>query len=187
MSSTQPKKSPTRRTRKKTDAPLAEDLGPDDLGFSERRVNPDRRKSPLDQIAVDLPVVHSELVRLRSEVRVAKAAWRFTIIVVSGAIIVGGVLFFRQYEQAIEQAEDRINANYHDCLAANERREQIGLMGAAFRDSLVNASGGATAARARNPEGYDTFIKEINGPIAKISAQTDCEAAKAREQKAAGL
>lgn len=144
------------------------------MEHKERRVGPDRRKNPLDQIALDLPKIASEMVRLRSEVRIAKAAWRFTIIVVTIAIALGGFLLYRINEQSHQREEDRKAFDLANCEAGNRSRNAIRedlVFG--VRDVFINLNPEAAAdpANAADLAQYNKFFDDI---AAKFPHR-DCE------------
>jgi hypothetical protein len=121
----------------------------------------------LVSIAQDLPT-------LRSEVRLARRSYRFTIGVVAIAILTGAVLFWNQYQADVVRDRDARQYILDQCERSNASRKLVADAFDKERKTLLAASGGGsrTSEQQQRIDAYNAGIDEL---IASF-APRDCAA-----------
>lgn len=126
-----------------------------------------------------LVTISTELPKLRSEVRLARRSYRFTIAVVALAILTGAFLFWRQAQA--DAADDRRDRQYilDQCERGNVSRKAIADAFDKERDTLIAASSSSAPRTAEQQRRLDAYNAGIDDLIDDF-APRDC-AALARE------
>lgn len=132
---------------------------------------------PLERIARQIP-------RLRSEVRLARRSYRFTVAVVAVAIVTGAALFWGQHQDDVaREAADR-QYELDQCERGNTTRERIADVVDAQTDALITASAPADGVvTPRRAEAVATYRAGVDPIVAELREPRDCEALLTRADK----
>lgn len=130
-------------------------------------------ETPTDGIAR----IAGELASLRSEVRLARRSWRFTLAVLIIATATGAALFWNDHQQDVGRDRDAKQYDFDQCVRGNKTREQIADIVDTQTNALITASaptdGVVTASRLRAIEVYRSGVDPL---VKELRADRDCAA-----------
>ena len=124
-----------------------------------------------------LAKIAGELPRLRSEVRLARRSYRFTIAVVCLAIATGGFLFWQQHQDDVrDRAADR-QYELDQCERGNQTRERIADVVDAQTNALLAASAPADGVvTPRRADAVATYRAGVDPIVKELREDRDCVA-----------
>ena len=131
----------------------------------------------LTALANELAQTRAELVTTRSEARLARRSYRFTITLLIVAIGAGGWLFWSDHRQDVERERADRQYELDQCERGNATREAIADIVDTQTDALITASAPADGITTpRRQASVDLYRSKVDPIVNELRTDRDCVA-----------